>query len=105
MKKLLTSIALSLSVLPQISHAYWPGYPVWPPVGSPFYTVPRPSWYNSVPYYPYVVDPPMVSAVPQNPNLTIPPLPQQIAPDGFKWTTIVDSSCQCVRWVLVPSKQ
>lgn len=101
--KLISKLLLSLSLmLPGIAAAQW--YPGYYSYGyNPYYApYPRVQPY----YYPlYVYTAPIVqqsTTTPVNPGLTIPPLPEQISPTGFAWTTVVDSECRCVRWVLVP---
>ena len=80
----------------------WNGwYSVNPYVYTPLYQY---NWNNYFAPQVYVVPVQPQQSVPANPNLVIPPLPKQLAPAGFRWTTIVENECSCVRWVLVPEK-
>ena len=107
--------AMAIVAFSGSANAQWAGYPIWPPMGSPFYNVAGFSGYyntpNYYPYsysysYPYYVRPPVIVAptlpVAPVPQYTVPSIPQNPAPTGYQWNTILDAACNCIRWVVVP---
>lgn len=104
MKHFLSALLTVILFTPAVSMAWIvdPGY-----LYNYRYYTPYLYQYRFVQPYYYVVPqtqvPTAPPSVPQNPGLTIPPLPKDPAPLGFKWTTLVDTECRCVRWVLLPN--